>query len=219
MTNSKKYFWLALLGHLLLLFPLVQFSFFSLRTPLIYRPEEKQTTSFVPSYMFQQPTPSSTQAQLQKKVETSKLGTEKPQANKTSQVLPTPSSKLISDSSHPQKSRMKSKKTFDDPLLNLLHNATTEKLVYPKIAIDFNQSGVVQVGFVLSPSGQVTEIRLLKSSGFEILDNAAMDAVRAISPVAHVDQYLQKPRFIAAHIAFVNNSRQGAFGGMESLGD
>jgi TonB family protein len=218
MKKTQKYFLLALLAHLLLLVPFLEFNFLSIiPQQRIYHAEEKKTTPYVPAYVFQQPQ-ASAQNSPQKKIETSKIGTEKPQPPKAQQVNPTSPAKLISQAMVPQQQKVKSKKTFDDPLLKLLHEATTAKLVYPKISIDFNQSGVALVGFVLSPNGSVSNIKLMKSSGYELLDEAAMAAIKAISPVRHIEQFLQKPRFIAAHIAFVNNSRGGEFR-MESTGD
>lgn len=218
MYQSKKYFFISLVGHLFLFMLFFGFSFLTIPfESQIYTPEVKETVPFIPAYMYRAPAKRLVQTKPQKSVETSKWGIEKPQASKTETVAQSSHSEAQSQATLPQQQKIKSKKTFDDPLLSLLHNATAAKLVYPRTAADFNQNGIVDVGFVIAPSGQVTQVKLMKSSGFELLDNAALTAIKAISPVFHVDRYLQQPKFVTAHISFLNNNaREFA---IESHGD
>ncbi len=88
------------------------------------------------------------------------------------------------------------------PLLVLLGKALTARLVYPKIAIDFNVRGLVLVGFVLHPDGTISDSQLVRSSGAGVLDNEAMRALNAISPVPDVSPYLNEPRFLVIGILF-----------------
>lgn len=93
-------------------------------------------------------------------------------------------------------------KKLDQPLIELLGKALSSHLVYPRIAIDFNLHGTVFVGFMLHSSGLVTEAKVVKSSGTDILDKAALEGVQAMSPVSGVNQYLEKKRFLVVGIIF-----------------
>lgn len=55
-------------------------------------------------------------------------------------------------------------------------------LQYPAIAKRMKWQGLSSIGFVLHPSGEVTDLRVEKSSGHEILDKQAVAAVQAAAP-------------------------------------
>lgn len=90
----------------------------------------------------------------------------------------------------------------NQPLLKLLYMATGEHLVYPRISADFNQSGIVKIRFKIHPNGMVTNVVMLKSSGYDFLDQAGLSAISDMSPVRNVDAYLSKPEFIEVNIVF-----------------
>jgi len=90
----------------------------------------------------------------------------------------------------------------NQPLLKLLYIATGEHLVYPRIAADFNQVGIVKIRFKIHPNGMITNIMKLKSSGYDFLDQAGLSAISDMSPVSNVDAYLSKPEFIEVNIVF-----------------
>lgn len=96
------------------------------------------------------------------------------------------------------------KKGMENLLLKLLSQATAAKLVYPKIAEDFALRGTAKVKFLLYPDGRVTNVTLVESSGSNILDDTALQTIRAISPVQGVNQYIQAPKVIHAGIIFGN---------------
>lgn len=93
-------------------------------------------------------------------------------------------------------------KKLDQPLIELLGKALSSHLTYPKIAIDFNLHGTVYVGFMLHTSGLVTEAKVVKSSGTDILDQAALAGVQTMSPVSGVNQYLEKNRYLVVGVIF-----------------
>jgi TonB family protein len=93
-------------------------------------------------------------------------------------------------------------KKIDKPLLTLLGKALTKHLVYPKSALDLNVKGTSIIGFLLYPDGRVSDVQLLRTSRAEVLDNAALAAANAISPVNHVGPYLAKPKFMVIGIIF-----------------
>jgi len=98
-------------------------------------------------------------------------------------------------------------KKVSKSLIVLLGKAITAHLLYPKSAMDLNVQGTSYIGFLLYPDGRVSDIRLLKTSTADILDKAAYNAVNAISPVKHVDTYIQKPEFIVFGIIFGTSDR------------
>lgn len=205
MTLTKKshfFFCLALLVHLLL------FLSFSLR--FINRSEsEKNLDKILPAYVYREeknnplPTPQPTENETHKETPTSKLGIEKPKMAKPSISKPTTASYSEGKGEQNINLQLKTKNAVDKPLLNLLSKATAAHLIYPKIAVDFRSKGTVTLSFTLSPNGQVTNIDLLRSSGSGILDNAAISAISAISPVKKVDVYLSEPQSIVVSISFV----------------
>jgi TonB family protein len=88
------------------------------------------------------------------------------------------------------------------PLIIILGKALTSKLSYPKSAIDLNVGGISVIGFVLHPDGQVTDVRLLKTSRVDVLDEAAIFAANHISPVFSAGPYVKEPMPIVFGIVF-----------------
>ncbi len=88
------------------------------------------------------------------------------------------------------------------PLVKIIGRALSRHLFYPRVAADFNLRGVVLVGFVLHPEGYVTETRVVKSSGTGVLDDAASDAVGAMSPIGNVSEYVPAAEFMVIGIIF-----------------
>ncbi len=56
------------------------------------------------------------------------------------------------------------------------------KVTYPLYARKKGWEGKVSVSFVISPEGKVSNIRISQSSGRDVLDKSALDAVRKASP-------------------------------------
>lgn len=88
------------------------------------------------------------------------------------------------------------------PLVQILSRALSRHLRYPRVAAELNLRGIVLVGFVIHPEGYVTEARVVKSSGAGVLDDAARDAVGAMSPVGDVHEYVPEPEFLVVGIIF-----------------
>ena len=55
-------------------------------------------------------------------------------------------------------------------------------LQYPAMAKRMKWQGLSSIGFVLHPSGEVTGLKVEKSSGHELLDKQALAAVKAAAP-------------------------------------
>ena len=61
---------------------------------------------------------------------------------------------------------------------NLILVVINSKLKYPKIALNKNISGQVLVRLKISTKGNLKTIKILKSSGFSILDNEVLRAIK-----------------------------------------
>lgn len=94
------------------------------------------------------------------------------------------------------------KKVVPKPLIILLGKALAKHLVYPKIAVDFKLRGMSFVGFVLHPDGTLSNVQLIQSSKAGVLDDEAIAAVSAISPVKNVNEYVDKPKKLVVGIIF-----------------
>lgn len=197
----------------------------------IYRPKaEDRPYVYTPSYLYHPkmvmpPMPQSHMVQhkqshvaAQKTVPTARDGIEKPvpihqirSENQPQEMNPNQLYQLkpLQYSPHSEPPDEKSDTKVNIPLLNLIHEAVASRLVYPKAAIDFNESGTVKIGFVIYPNGELTDVTLVQSSGSDILDNAALTAVNTMWPVHGVDKYLTKPRYIAGYIVFRIESGPG----------
>jgi protein TonB len=55
-------------------------------------------------------------------------------------------------------------------------------LVYPPIAIENSWEGAVLVAFLVDNNGDIDSIRVLKSSGYRLLDQNAVSAVKHAAP-------------------------------------
>lgn len=89
-----------------------------------------------------------------------------------------------------------------DVLLKILHTAIAAKQNYPESAQLLNQGGRVKISFMLLPSGHINNIRVSKSSGFNDLDTAAIEAVQAISPIVEAAHYLQQADHFMVEVVF-----------------
>ena len=87
-------------------------------------------------------------------------------------------------------------------LLEIIHDRISMYQIYPQQAVSLDQTGNVQVEFNLAPSGQISDIRLLHSSGFFDLDNAALMTLHAINPINKVASYLSKSQLFVIEINF-----------------
>lgn len=56
------------------------------------------------------------------------------------------------------------------------------KLGYPDMARRMGWSGQVRIGFVIQEDGCVRNVRVISSSGFELLDRNAIETVKKVSP-------------------------------------
>lgn len=72
----------------------------------------------------------------------------------------------------------------DGELLALLHRAIDRGKRYPPLARRQQREGTATVRFRLSPNGEMDAIDIDRSSGFRVLDTAAISAVSSVAPFA-----------------------------------
>lgn len=63
----------------------------------------------------------------------------------------------------------------------ILHDELSRHFYYPAVAQRRNWQGKVLIAFTVTSNGDITRIHINTSSGYKILDNAAIDALRKIS--------------------------------------
>lgn len=208
--NLKKYFWLALLAHLLL--------FLSVSLTLVFEPElqfEKKSDRYLPAYIYQKESaaqpPAPAAPQVVKAQETppepqnpnpDTVALKKQELQQKTLTASQSRPKTRSSAAFIEAESLKSGKPQDEPLLKELSRATAEKLFYPSEAAAYRIRGMVTISFLLYPDGRVAEVAIAKSSGFRVLDEAALNTIRSISPVRDANMYLTKPRYLLAGIIF-----------------
>jgi len=69
----------------------------------------------------------------------------------------------------------------DEAQFSIISKLVREHLEYPYLARRMGWEGEVLLFFRLTPTGEVEEIKVLKSSGFEVLDKSAVNAVKKAS--------------------------------------
>ena len=75
-------------------------------------------------------------------------------------------------------------------LSQFVYEAINQHKRYPYLARKQRREGRVKLNFVMHPDGKVTDVAIVQSSDFTVLDNAAKQAVEAISPFALAAEYL-----------------------------
>ncbi|MDH5766055.1 MAG: TonB family protein [Gammaproteobacteria bacterium] len=70
----------------------------------------------------------------------------------------------------------------NEKIISVLHNEFNKHFYYPRSAQRKNWQGQVLLGFSITPAGQINNIQINKSSGYDILDNAAIDSLSRVSP-------------------------------------
>jgi protein TonB len=62
--------------------------------------------------------------------------------------------------------------------LSVISNIVQRHINYPPIARRMGWEGRVLIGFILEPNGDIRDLKVLKSCGYEALDKEALDAIR-----------------------------------------
>jgi periplasmic protein TonB len=79
-------------------------------------------------------------------------------------------------------------RSLELPRWERISQAVRQHVVYPALARRRGFHGQATVSFLLTPGGMVDQLRVIESSGHDILDAAAMDAVARAVPLPISDQ-------------------------------
>ena len=97
----------------------------------------------------------------------------------------------VSDYVNPQQGQQYSNSgNRADQLGKFVYEAINRQKHYPYVARKQRREGMVRLNFIMHPDGQVTDIAIVQSSQYDILDKAARRAVEAISPFQLAAEYL-----------------------------
>lgn len=78
-------------------------------------------------------------------------------------------------------------------IISLLRDEIQQHFYYPKLAQRRNWQGKVQLAFDVNTHGSIKNVTVQKTSGHEILDNAAMSALNKVSTIP--DYWVQQEYF------------------------
>jgi len=153
-----------------------------------------------------------------------KSGSDKTEINPAIQNIKTVKLPVLSFNLGYEKKKMKGddsvideiKKTGDKKVQNssgqeevniLRYNEAVKELInkrkkYPVIARKRMIEGGVHVSFTIGSNGQITSLCLVKTSGFDILDNAALETIRVSSPFPAFGEYIKLPQ-LKMHVVLV----------------
>jgi TonB family protein len=67
-----------------------------------------------------------------------------------------------------------------------LRRALARYFYYPELAIRYGWQGTVKIGVRLRPDGTVSRVRLVHSSGYAVLDDAALRSTRSIHSIGNL---------------------------------
>lgn len=84
------------------------------------------------------------------------------------------------------------KDTLENEYLAKIRMIIEQNKIYPKSAKRLNQMGKVNVCFVISKNGQIQNIKIVKKSSFERLDEAAIEILTKINSFEPIPEKLNK---------------------------
>lgn len=82
-------------------------------------------------------------------------------------------------------------------MLGLIRRSIQEHFVYPPFARRQGWEGEVLVALQLSAEGEISDIRVIRSSGYRVLDEDALLILRRIGSIPNVRAWLQGQRYSA----------------------
>lgn len=87
-------------------------------------------------------------------------------------------------------------------LQGLLHSAIDGGKRYPLSALRMGREGSTRIAFELAPDGQLEKLNIASSSGYSVLDRAAMAAVKGIEPFTIAMDFIQRPEAFEIDVVF-----------------
>jgi protein TonB len=77
---------------------------------------------------------------------------------------------------------------------------------YPELALRYGLQGRLSLVFTIGPNGQLQQLRLLRSSGSQLLDDEALRAIKAAAPFPPIPDWIKaSPLSISAAMEYHDN--------------
>lgn len=92
---------------------------------------------------------------------------------------------------HEQQAADASENRIRNQLLGQLQTQLSHHLIYPPLARRRGWEGTVLLGLHIESNGQLEKIYVERSSGYAVLDNSALNALRAMKTLAETTAWLQ----------------------------
>jgi protein TonB len=88
------------------------------------------------------------------------------------------------------------------PYLQQLRSQIEDTIKYPSAARRRRLAGTVLVELVVRPSGEIEHVAVVGSSSYALLDDAAIDAIRALHPLPFPAELPRRPLRVQLPIVF-----------------
>ena len=77
---------------------------------------------------------------------------------------------------------------------------------YPELALRYGLQGTLALEFMIGSSGQLERLRLIRSSGSQVLDEEALRAIKAAAPFPPIPPWIKpNPLLISASMEYHDN--------------
>jgi protein TonB len=81
----------------------------------------------------------------------------------------------------------------ESDLLRVIRDSIEKAKVYPPLARKRGIEGKTVIRFRIRPNGEVDEVKIVKGSGFEILDRISVETIRKSAPLPYVRDWIEIP--------------------------
>jgi len=143
----------------------------------------KKTASTENSATTTRPTKKHEKTPITNKISTAKLEKKESLQSNNTAFIENKDIKTISEASTNESASSTSK----IKIISLLRNSMQQYFYYPKLAQRRNWQGNVQLAFDVNNYGSIKNITVKESSGYEILDNAAMNALNKVHTIPDLE--------------------------------
>ncbi len=77
---------------------------------------------------------------------------------------------------------------------------------YPEVALRYGLQGRLALEFTITSTGQLDRLRIIRSSGSQVLDEEALRAIRAAAPFPPIPPWIKtNPLFVSATMEYNDN--------------
>lgn len=85
-------------------------------------------------------------------------------------------------------------KNLNDPYLEKIFLLINNNKKYPRLSKLNKEFGTVIVSFVVKNDGKISDIKIIKSSGYKRLDDSAMQSIIELNSVDNIPEYFHKEK-------------------------